>query len=128
MKKIEPFYLEESPIQTGKYTVRVKHDEFFCGRTEGSFNILAARLLGLSYAWYLRMCRDELGAEIVGKDSMYPVAYFSNKVLANQLVKLLNTAASQVAWERAHPNEWEMVGTMIRQERKRQRLEGKIWH
>lgn len=126
MKKVEVFYLDESPYQPGKWMVRMHHDKFFCTSTEGSYHVLEARLLGLSYAWYLRMCRDELSAEIIGKGSLYPVAYFKDKLLGQKLCKLLNAAATQVCWEREHPDEWKMAGPVIRQERRHKYLEEKL--
>ena len=85
------FYLEESPHHPGKYRVAMNFDVFPGIRTIGSYNLLPARLLCLSYAEYLRFCRDELGAEIIGKKSMYPVAYFSNAKSAEGLVDNLNS-------------------------------------
>ena len=55
----------------------------------GSFSVLAARLLGLSYVNYCRMCRDMYGAEIRGKDGMYCTIYFS-KENAEKLSEELN--------------------------------------
>ena len=85
------FYLEESPYHPGKYRVAMNFDTLPGIRTTGSYNLLPARLLCLSYAEYLRFCRDQLGAEIIGKKSMYPVAYFSDTKSAEGLVSTLNS-------------------------------------
>lgn len=95
------FYVEESPYQPGKYTIRLNFDALPNMTTTGSYNLLPARLLGLSYADYLRFCRDELGAEIIGKKSMYPVAYFPNKASAVGLVDNLNGRMAIVEYARA---------------------------
>ena len=95
------FYAEESPYQPGKYTVRLNFDALPNMTTTGSYNLLPARLLGLSYADYLRFCRDELGAEIIGKKSMYPVAYFPNKTSAEGLIQNLNTRMAIVEFNRS---------------------------
>ena len=88
------FMIEESPYQIGKSVVRPVHENLPLTHTTGSYNLLAARLLNLSYAQYLRMCRDLYGAEIVGKNHRYPVAYFKNgSETAKQLVSLLNKRA-----------------------------------
>jgi hypothetical protein len=55
MKKY--FYLEESVSQPGKFLVKIDFDQLPPMNTAGSYNILPARLLGLSYAEYLRFCR-----------------------------------------------------------------------
>lgn len=95
------FYLEESPCHPGKYKVAMNFDTLPGIRTIGSYNLLPARLLCLSYAEYLRFCRDELGAEIIGKKCMYPVAYFLNESLAAGLIDNLNTRMALVECNRA---------------------------
>ena len=90
------FYLEESPYHPGKYRVAMNFDTLPGIRTVGSYNLLPARLLCLSYADYLRFCRDNLNAEIIGKNSMYPVAYFSDKKMADGLIGTLNSRMALV--------------------------------
>ena len=58
--------------------------------------------LFLSYPQFLRMCRDCFGAEIIGKDSIYPVAYFKRGKEMDALIELLNARANLVLWEREH--------------------------
>jgi hypothetical protein len=60
--------------------------------------------MGLTYAQYLRMCRDCFGAEIIGKGSNYPVAYFKFSKGLNDLIEQLNARANLVLWEREHPD------------------------
>ena len=102
MRKV--FYLDESPHNPGKYLIRVNVDLIPFTTTVGSLNLLAARLLNLSYAQYLRFCRDIVGAEIHGKNCYYPVAYFQRNDLSEQLVKLLNARTEFILWEDEHPN------------------------
>ena len=104
MKKVKCFEREESASYPGKYIIRPIHDNFHLDYTEGSFNLICARLMGLSYADYLRMCRDCFGAEIIGKGSMYPVAYFKFSKQLNDLIDGLNARANIVLWEREHPD------------------------
>ena len=94
------FYLEESPYQPGKYKVSMNFDEFPGIRTVGSYNLLPARLLGLSYANYLRYCRDVYKAEVIGKNTMYPIAYFENNFAAGDLIRILNERMSQIEKEK----------------------------
>lgn len=98
------FYLEESPYHPGKYKVSMNFDEFPGIRTIGSYNLLPARLLGLSYAEYLRYCRDIYKAEIIGKKNMYPVAYFKDNIAAGDLIKMLNDRMSQIDKKRGDCN------------------------
>lgn len=99
MKKY--FYLEESPYNKGKYMICLNHDEFpFEGGTNGSYNVIVARFLNLSYAQYLRFARDILGAELVGKNSLYVVAYYKRSNEVDQFIKLLNKRMELVMHER----------------------------
>ena len=63
----------------------------FEGRIHGAPTVLAARLLGLSFPQYLRYCRDVIGAEVIGRNKLYPIIYFEKNPAAMQLVKLLNS-------------------------------------
>ena len=107
MKKIKCFEREESASYPGKYLIKPVYDNFHLTGTEGSYNVICARVMGLTYAQYLRMCRDCFGAEIIGKGHLYPVAYFK---LSNQLLELinnLNARANLILWERDHPDHAE---------------------
>ena len=105
MTKVEYFVLEESPYRPGKYTIRLDFDKFSSQlSTSGSFNLLPARLMNLSYAQYLRFCRDIIGGEIAGKYKIYPVVYFNKTVGVIAFVRLLNSRMNLVVWERKHPD------------------------
>lgn len=104
MKKIKVFSREESVSYPGKYIIRADLDKFHLDYTEGSYNVICARLMGLTYAQYLRMCRDCFGAEIIGKGSMYPVAYFKLSQELKDLIEQLNARAKWILWEREHPD------------------------
>lgn len=104
MKTAKIFYYDESASYPGKYMIRAKLEDFYLEHTEGSYNIIQARLMGLTYAQYLRMCRDCFGAEIIGKGSKYPAPYFKLSKELNDLIEHLNSRASLVLWERQHPD------------------------
>jgi len=104
MKKIKVFYRDESASYPGKYMIRADLEKFYLNYTEGSYNVIQARLMGLTYAQYLRMCRDCFGAEIIGKGSAYPVPYFKLSKELNDLIEQLNARANLVLWEREHPD------------------------
>lgn len=90
------FYIDESPYFPGKFVIRIKHEQFFLNGFKGSCNCIPAKLMMLSYANYLRMCRDIYGAELYGKNTKYPIALFKDKKQVEALVKELNTRASKV--------------------------------
>ena len=101
---IKAFFSDESASNPGRYLIRVDVTKIPFTTTIGSLNLLPARLLNLSYAQYLRFCRDVLGAEIVGKNKLYPVAYFKRDEVLEQFIKLLNARAQFVLWEDKHPD------------------------
>lgn len=96
------FKLEESPYNPGKYVIRLIHENLPLGIVNGSCNVLAARICGLSWAEYLRMCRDVYEAELVGKNEKYPVAYFANNTKTKELVTLLNKITSTILKHKAN--------------------------
>ena len=101
-------YYEETPYNKGRYILALHHDEFpFQNGTSGSYNVFFARIAGLSYADFLRMCRDEFGAEIIGKDKLYPVAYFNFGEGLSVLTKWLDTRAKYILYRHNHPYEIE---------------------
>lgn len=105
MTKVEYFVLEESPYRPGKYAISLNFENFLSQlRTTGSYNILAARVMNLTYAQYLRFCRDIVGGELVGKNSLYPGVVFRKTVTVNAFVRLLNSRMNLIVWEREHPN------------------------
>ena len=104
MKKVKVFYRDEAATQPGKYMIRADLDALYLKSTNGSFNVIGARLMGLTYAQYLRMCRDVYGAEIIGKGSLYPYPIFKLSQGLIDLVEELNARATLVLWEREHPD------------------------
>lgn len=92
----EYFYLEESVNYPNRYLIRLHHDLFrFPSGISGSFNILIARVLGVSYPDYLRYVRENFGAELVGVGHKYVLPYFENsekvRIFVNGLNKRMDT-------------------------------------
>ena len=101
------FYYEASPVHTGKYVIKANFDLLPLKNANGSYNIICARIMGLSFSDYLRMCRDEFGAEIVGKGSKYPVPYFKYSEGLTLLVKMLNARTTYIFDRIEKP--WEII-------------------
>lgn len=97
------FYVDDTPYYPGKFVIRLKHEKFGFSGFRGSCNCIPAKLMMLSYANYLRLCRDVYGAELCGKNTKYPIALFKDKKKAEALVKELNNRAAQVV----HPKNVE---------------------
>ena len=102
--RLKAFYLEESVYNPGWYLIRVDVTQLPFTTIVGSLNVLPARLMMLSYANYLRFCRDVLNADIRGKNLFYPVAYFKRSNELMIFIKLLNARAKFVLWEDEHPD------------------------
>ena len=90
------FYVDETPYFPGRFVIRLHHEKFGFSNFRGSCNCIPAKLMMLSYANYLRLCRDIYGAELHGKNTKYPIALFKEKKNAEALVKELNNRAAQV--------------------------------
>ena len=102
------FYLEESPIYKNKYIIKLNHDKFlFPTGTSGSYNVFIARVLNLSYADYLRYSRDRLGAELIGKQSRYVMAYYDKNQATEAFIKLLNKRMEYIMNEHSFPYEYK---------------------
>lgn len=112
MKKV--FNYEESPYNKGKYIITINHETLPIKSISGSYNVIPARMMCLSYAQYLRMCRDLFGATIIGKNSLYPVAYFNRDEGLMALLKLLNKRAEYFLYRKEHPYEIEQTKTGVR--------------
>lgn len=92
---MEWFYIDKSPV-SGKYFIYNHLD--FPLKHGGSYSIFCARMLGLSFAQYLRMCRDIFNGELVGKEG-YTKVYFENERDAKPLVELLNKTYNLIKLE-----------------------------
>ena len=63
----------------------------------GSYNVLAARFMGVSWPNWLRLCRNN-GANLCGKNAMYTVAIWNkpNKEFLKQLNERTELIASKI--------------------------------
>lgn len=87
----EYYFVEKSPTKD-MYVIHLNFELFGdkLQTTQGSYGILAARLLGLDYPSYVRLAASNYGATVVGKNSLYPTFYYSNLAKAKSLAAELN--------------------------------------
>ena len=104
MTKKEYFVLRESLGRPGWYLIEINFNNLPNIKTSGSFSLLPARVMNLTQAQYLRFCRDIIGAEIQGKNSLYPIPYFKKRPATASFVRLLNTRMQYIMWEKEHPD------------------------
>ena len=91
------FVLDDSPYYAGHQTIRINENQLKIGYTEGSRNVLMARLFNLPWVQFLRLCRDCFDAELVGKNGIYVVPYFPiNSDGGRRLCAELNKRMAQV--------------------------------
>lgn len=106
MNEKKYFSLRETPYRPGWYVLEINFEELPQMNTTGSYGVLPARLMNISYPQYIRMCRDVLGAEVIGKNKAYPIVYFKKNLNTSAFIRLLNSRMYCVLWEREHPD-WE---------------------
>lgn len=113
------FYLEESPYLPTYCMLYTNIEKMpFPNGIRGSYSMMAARVLGLDYADFLRFARDVLKAKIMGKGERYPRAYFRKTPEVLQMVKLLNKRMELIMNLRAKPYELkkQLNGDIVKEE------------
>lgn len=85
---MKPFELYEG-YEDGTYMIVFIHDTFMGGYNGGSYSIIGARVLGLSYANYLRYMRDTYDAEVRGREG-YSYLIFKDQGKCLMAVQELN--------------------------------------
>lgn len=88
------FFTDLSSI-SNKYLIRMDFEKLPLHYTEGNFTLIAARLLNISYANYLRLARDSFNGQILGRNHSYPNVQFDKESDAAALCKLLNERATE---------------------------------
>lgn len=96
----EIYTVDESPTHPKKYRLVFRPDKFRCTSTSGSYLVMGARIFGISYVDFLRLCRDSFDAELYGKNTKYPVVVFPNKAKLILLCKSLNAFANAILLEK----------------------------
>ena len=102
----EYFYLDKIPTNDNLYAIRLHHEKFpFKTPIEGSYNIIMARLCGLSYPDFLRMCRDILDATLIGRlgQTIFPYPLFKRSSKLDAFMKFLNARAEYAIECQKHP-------------------------
>lgn len=89
------FKVIDAPYDNGHYIISGTDSYYnYFKWTDGSYNVYHARIMGLTYASYLRMARDVYGAGLRGKGHKYPTAYFNSRAEAEKLAKVLDERLS----------------------------------
>lgn len=105
MKKVKCFEFTDTPSYPNKFLLVPIHSNFHLESAKGSFHIICARVMNMSYATYLRFCRDIIGAEIIGKNQKYPIPIFVKTKEAYQFLDLLNARANLILLDRQQGGE-----------------------
>ena len=84
------FVIEENPTGRGFFLVW-NHSSYPHSIKSGSFGVIPSRVLGISFSNYLRLCRDEFGATIIGKNSLYPTPFYKIKADAKRVADYISS-------------------------------------
>lgn len=91
---MKAYFIDDHMLYKGHYKLNLTLEvyDIICadGPINSSFNILASRLLCMDYPSFLRMIRQDYGAELHGKTGKYISYSFTDKTKANELAKELN--------------------------------------
>ena len=90
------FFFDESMSYPNKFLIRINPSYLPEHIMRGSYAVLEARLMMLSWTDYLRLCRDVYGGELIGKDQLFVTAYFSDKNTARPLLNELNKRINEI--------------------------------
>ncbi|MBQ2176253.1 MAG: hypothetical protein II453_14725 [Alphaproteobacteria bacterium] len=75
-----------------EFTIAIDREVYNAiGKTNGSFSVLYARILGLSYANMLRYLEDYYDAKVTGKDGIYCVIRFPSEKQCLRVCDLLSS-------------------------------------
>ena len=97
---MKPFMNSETIINANMRQISFHDHDYIGGIKAGSYNVIQARLFGLSFPDYLRFVRDKYHATLVGKAG-YTHFVFNNSADCDALVKELNRRWAIVKKERA---------------------------
>lgn len=94
----EYYFVEKSPTKENFYVIHLDFELFGdkLQTTQGSYGVLAARILGLNYPDYVRLCINNYDAVAVGKNSLYTSLFFSSLAKANELKDVLNNRLKDI--------------------------------
>ena len=110
------FFLDTSPW-SDKYILRPLIEVMpFPHGTTGSYMLIAARVMNMDYVDYLRFCRDQLGAELNGRNKKYVTVYFDKTPEVEAFVKLLNTRMEYIMEEQRNPYTYKEVNGKVERE------------
>lgn len=119
MEKIKCFEFVESVSTPNKFLILPIHENLNLHHTNGSYHVLCARVMNMSYATYLRLCRDVVGARIVGKNQKYPIPIFEKTKEAYQFLELLNARCNLILLELAQKDKFETIIEFLREKNPR---------
>lgn len=91
------FRVIEAPYDNNHFIISGTDSYYnYFSYTDGSYNVFHARIMGLSYASYLRFARDRYNGILRGRGHKYPSVYFNKREDAEKLAKVLDTRLCQI--------------------------------
>lgn len=88
---MKAFFLDEVPWQAEGYIISNNFNEIEMPMINTSYQLLQARLVGMTYSQYLDFCRECLGAQVVRhKRAKYASVYFKDTPDVKKFIDILN--------------------------------------
>lgn len=88
---MKAFFLDQVPWDLNSYIISNNFDQIPMPTIYTSYQLLQARLVGMTYAEFLEFCRDYLGAQVIKRINMrYASVYFKNTPEVRKFVDILN--------------------------------------
>ena len=88
---MKAFFLDECPWDLDTYVISNHFDEIWMPTMHTSYQLLQARLVGMTYKEYLEFCRDSLGAKVIKKPNQkWAFIHFKDTPDVRKFIDVLN--------------------------------------
>lgn len=85
------FFLDQVPWSDDEYIISNRFDEIEMPMIQTSYQLLQARLVGMTYMEFLEFCRDSLGAKVTRRPNQrWGSIYFKDTAEVRKFVEVLN--------------------------------------
>lgn len=85
------FFLESCPWDLDTYVISNNFDKLDMPMINTSYQLLQARLVGMTYKEYLDFCKYSLGAEVIKRPNQrWAFVHFKDTADVNRFIEVLN--------------------------------------
>lgn len=88
---MKAFFLESCPWDLDTYVISNNFDQIVMPMINTSYQLLQARLVGMTYKEYLNFCKYSLGAEVIKRPNQrWAFIHFKDTSDTNKFIEILN--------------------------------------